>query len=54
MARDYIGLAGIDQEEALPSASDYGKALEIAKANSDIFDYSDGLQTIVDVDLDES
>ena len=53
MARNYIGLAGIEQEEKLPKASTYEEALLIAKDNTEIFDYSDGLQTIVDVDLIE-
>lgn len=50
MARDYIGLAGIDCEK-LPKASNYEDALKKAKENADSFDYSDGLATIVDVDL---
>ncbi|WP_026491123.1 type II toxin-antitoxin system HicB family antitoxin [Butyrivibrio sp. XPD2002] len=53
MARDYIGLVGIDQNKNMPKASSYKEALKKAKANKDIFDYSDGLQTIVDVDLTE-
>ncbi len=56
MARDYIGLAGIDKQadgESLPPASDYAEAMKKAKANTDIFDYSDGLLTMVDVNLVE-
>lgn len=53
MARDYIGLACMGQENDLPEASTYKEAVKKAKKNNDIFDYSDGLQTMVDVDLAE-
>ena len=56
MARDYIGLMGIDKQadgESLPDASDYEAAIKKAKANADVFDYSDGLLTMVDVNLVE-
>lgn len=54
MARDAIGLKGIDFEDSavgLPKASDYEHAIEKAKKNSDIFDYTAGILTMVDVDL---
>lgn len=54
MARDAIGLKGIDLEDSeagLPKASDYEHAIEIAKKNSDLFDYTTGILTMVDVDL---
>lgn len=53
-ARDAIGLKGIDIEDSgenLPKASDYEKATKLAKKNNDIFDYTTGLLTIVDVNL---
>lgn len=53
MARDYIGLACMGQEDSLPEVSTYKQAMAKAKKNNDIFDYSDGLQTMVDVDLEE-
>jgi predicted RNase H-like HicB family nuclease len=55
MARDAIGLKGIDFEDdgkELPDASDYGKATAKAKENAEIFDYSKGILTLVDVNLD--
>ena len=56
MARDAIGLAGIDYEDdgkVLPVASDYDKALEKAREDTEIFDYSQGLLSMVDVDFAE-
>ncbi|MBO5347655.1 MAG: type II toxin-antitoxin system HicB family antitoxin [Lachnospiraceae bacterium] len=54
MARDAIGLKGIDFEDddkVFPSASDYEEAMQKAKNNRDIFDYSQGLLTMVDIDF---
>lgn len=55
MARDAIGLKGIALEngnQIIPEPSDYGKAIEKARKEADdIFDYSDGITTIVDVDF---
>lgn len=54
MARDAIGLKGIDYEDdgkELPVPSEYDDALRMAKSNADIFDYSIGLLTLVDVDF---
>ncbi len=53
MARDYIGIVCMDKESDLPKSSNYKEAVKKAKANKDVFDYSDGLQTMVDVDLTE-
>lgn len=56
MARDAIGLAGIDYEDdgkVLPVASDYDKALAKAREDTEIFDYSQGLLSMVDVDFAE-
>ncbi len=49
---DYKDIAE-GQENDLPEASTYKEAVKKAKKNNDIFDYSDGLQTMVDVDLAE-
>ncbi len=54
MARDAIGLKGIDYEDdgkKFPYASSYEEALRKAKSNTEIFDYSQGLLTMVDVDF---
>lgn len=54
MARDAIGLKGISMEDLgqdIPEASELGDAA--AKANTDIFDYSAGTATLVDVDFSE-
>jgi predicted RNase H-like HicB family nuclease len=55
MARDAIGLKGIsieDDEKEMPIASSYEKAREKAANDADeIFDYSDGMITFVDVDF---
>ena len=54
MARDAIGLKGIDledDEKEIPTASDYDNAFRMARENSDIFDYSQGILTMVDVNF---
>lgn len=56
MARDAIGLKGIDFEDdgkELPVPSTQETALQKAKSNSDIFDYSTGVLTFIDVDFSE-
>ena len=56
MARDAIGLKGIDFEDdgkELPFPSTQGEAIRKAKEDADIFDYSTGLLTYVDVDFSE-
>lgn len=54
MARDAIGLALLDYEDRgiqYPEPSDAGKATDIAMNDADeMFDYSDGVLTYVDVD----
>ncbi len=55
MARDVIGLTCIDWETAgkkIPDASDYEQAIEKAKRNTDDFDYTTGILTLVDVDIE--
>ncbi len=55
MARDAIGLKCVsldDEGLPLPVESDMKTALQKTKADTDdIFDYSDGIETIVDVDV---
>ena len=55
MARDAIGAKGamyIDDKEAFPEMSGSQEALKKAKADADeTFDYSDGVLTFVDVDI---
>ena len=56
MARDAIGLKGIDFEDdgksiSLPSTREI--AINKAKEDADIFDYSTGILTLVDVDFYE-
>lgn len=54
MARDAIGLKGIDLEDdgiQMPEASDYESALRTARNNCEIFDYTQGILTMVDVDF---
>ncbi len=54
MARDAIGLKGIDYYDdgkKLPIPSDYNKAQSRAAEVADIFDYSKGILTLVDVDF---
>lgn len=56
MARDAIGLKGIDYEDDnkdFPEPSNYENAKIKAKNNSEIFDYSMGFLTMVDVDFVE-
>lgn len=54
MARDAIGLKGIDfedDEKELPRPSGADAAMKKAKADADVFDYSAGTLTFVDVDF---
>lgn len=54
MARDAIGLKGIDFEDdgkSFPAASNYEEAYNKAKEDVEIFDYTHGVQTMVDVDF---
>lgn len=56
MARDAIGLKGIDLEDdqkEFPVPSSQDEAIKKAKSNADIFDYSSGILTFVDVDFSE-
>lgn len=56
MARDAIGLKGIDFEDdgkEFPVPSDQEQAIKKAKEDTDIFDYSKGMLTYVDVDFSE-
>lgn len=56
MARDAIGLKGIDFEDdtkTIPSPSLREEAIAKAKANREIFDYSTGILTLVDVNFTE-
>ena len=56
MARDAIGLKGIDYEDdkkALPETSNAEQAVAIAKQDTEIFDYSQGILTYIDVDFSE-
>lgn len=56
MARDAIGLKGIDLEDdgkELPVPSTQAEAMSKAKEDTDIFDYSTGLLTYVDIDFSE-
>lgn len=57
MARDAISLKCVSMEdhgETLPERSDSDGAIRIARENADeIFDYSDGVLTFVDVELEE-
>lgn len=54
MARDAIGFKGIameDEQIELPEPSDYSHAVTLAKKNADIYDYSTGIPTMIDVDF---
>jgi len=54
MARDAIGLKGIDYEDdkkEIPEASDYESAIAKAKIDTEDFDYTKGMLTMVDVDF---
>ncbi|MCM1124390.1 MAG: type II toxin-antitoxin system HicB family antitoxin [Eubacterium sp.] len=56
MARDAIGLKGIDYEDdqkAFPKVSRYDEALQKAKTDTEIFDYTTGILTMVDIDFTE-
>lgn len=56
MARDAIGLKGIDFEDdgkEIPEASNYEAAIAKAKEDTEIFDYTQGVLTLVDVDFVE-
>lgn len=56
MARDAIGLKGIafeDDGKAIPLPSTREVAMNRAKEDADIFDYSTGILTLVDVDFYE-
>ena len=56
MARDAIGLKGIDYEDdarIIPSPSSRETAIAKARKNQDIFDYSTGILTLVDVNFTE-
>ena len=56
MARDAIGLKGIDYEDdgkGIPSPSSREDALAKAKENREVFDYSTGILTLVDVNFTE-
>ncbi len=56
MARDAIGLKGIDIEDdkkIIPEASNYEEAVKKAKEDTEDFDYTQGLLTMVDVDFSE-
>lgn len=56
MARDAIGLKGMDYEDnsiAFPLPSSRERVIEKAKANCDVFDYSTGILTLIDVDFAE-
>ncbi len=55
MARDAIGLKGIDLEDGkkpLPEASRYETAVKKAKEDTEDFDYTTGILTMVDVDFE--
>ncbi len=57
MARDAIGSKGVEMEkdgQSLPSASNYADALDKVRKDSDnLFDYSLGIQTLVNVNFIE-
>ncbi len=56
MARDAIGLKGIDFEDnmkQLPPPSSSEETISMAQKNRDIFDYSTGILTLVDVNFTE-
>ena len=56
MARDAIGLKAMDYEDdgkELPEPSSYSTAIDLAARDADVFDYSKGILTLVDVDVDE-
>lgn len=56
MARDAIGLKGINLEDdgiVMSEPSDYQDAISKAKADTEDFDYTNGILTMVDVDFAE-
>ena len=56
MSRDAIGLKGIDYEDdgkEFPLPSTYEDAIAKAKEDTEIFDYSTGVLTLIDVDFTE-
>ena len=56
MARDAIGLKGIDlqdDDKEIPEASRYDEAIAKAKEDTEDFDYTQGILTMVDVDFAE-
>lgn len=56
MARDAIGLKILDYEDdkkVIPNESTAEEAIKKAKSNTDIADYSKGILTLVDVDIEE-
>ncbi len=56
MARDAIGLKGIDLQDdnkEIPEASRYDEAIAKAKEDTEDFDYTQGILTMVDVDFAE-
>lgn len=56
MARDAIGLKGIDMEDdgkELPVPSDYEQAMAKGKKDADDFDFTAGISTMVDIDFGE-
>ena len=56
MARDAIGLKGIDFEDdkkEIPEASDYQLEIARAKEDTEDFDYTKGMLTMVDVNFEE-
>lgn len=56
MARDAIGLSGLsmeDHKEPLPIPSTPEKAIQIAKQDTEVLDFSTGFLTYVDVDFTE-
>ena len=56
MARDAIGLKGIDMEDdgiKIPLPSGREQAIAKAREDADIFDYSAGVLTLVDIDFSE-
>lgn len=56
MARDAIGLKGIDLEDdgrVIPEPSDYQDVISKAKEDTEDFDYTSGILTMVDVDFAE-
>lgn len=56
MSRDAIGLKGIDYEDdgkEFPIPSTYDEAIAKAKEDTEVFDYSTGVVSLVDVDFTE-